>query len=157
MHVADLLHPFWRRMMRRMRSTGCVVNEERLVGLDLVQRPDIVNSLIRHGGDQVPAGMTNIRLYWGGIAEEIAGRPLGGVVADETVVVLEALDGTGRPVGEGAGLARIPQWHVVVLTEPRGAVAVLSQHLADCDTIARNDAVVAGITGRHIHDDAGCH
>src|SRR5215469_18631541 len=152
MHLTDLLHPFWRRMMRRMRSAGCVVNEERLVGLDLIQHLDIVDRLIRHGGNQVPAGMANIRLYWSGVAEEIAGRPLGGVVADETVVVLEALDGTCRPVVEGAGLARRPQWHVVVLTEPRGAVAVLSQHLADCDTIARNDAVVAGITRRHIHD-----
>src|ERR1700752_3261929 len=64
----------------------------------------------------------------GGVAEQVVGLPLAGIVADETVVVVEALEGTGRPVMEGPGLARFPLRHVVILAEPRGVVAVLSEN-----------------------------
>ena len=41
MHVADLLDPLRRRMMRRMRAAGRVVNHERPIGLNLVQHLDV--------------------------------------------------------------------------------------------------------------------
>src|SRR5215472_1463597 len=37
MHVADLLDPFWCRVMWRMRATGHVIEKERLVGCSCVQ------------------------------------------------------------------------------------------------------------------------
>ena len=40
MHVADLVDPLRRRMVRRVRAAGRVVDHERPVGLDLVQHLD---------------------------------------------------------------------------------------------------------------------
>ena len=154
---ADLVHPFLGRMVRRVGGAGRVVDHERPVGLDLVQHPDAPDRLVGHRGDQVPAGMAEIGLDRRGVAEQVVRLPLAGVVADEAVVVVEALDRPGRPVGERAGLARHPLRHVVVLAVPRGVVAVLPQDLADGDGVARDHAVVAGIAGRLIDDDAGGH
>ena len=64
------------------------------------------------------------------------------------------------PVGQlwkGPAWLRLPLRHVVILAVPRGVVSVLPQDLADGDRVARDDAVVAGVTGRLVDDDAGCH
>ncbi len=95
-------------MVRRMCAARRVVDHERPVRLHLVQHPDALNGLVGHGGDQVPAGMAEIGLDRCGVAEQIVGLPLAGVVADEPVIVVKAFDRPGRPVGEGPGLARAP-------------------------------------------------
>ena len=58
--------------------------------------------------------MAKIGLDRRGVAEQIVWFPLAGVVADETIKVVEPLDRTGRPVVERAGWARLPLRDIVV-------------------------------------------
>ena len=102
-HVADLLDPFLGGMMRRMDAAGHVIDEERLVGRDLVEFLHVLDRVIGHGRGQVPAGVVAERVDRRRVAEQVR-LPLAGVAADEAVEVLEA-----HPVGplvEWPGLAR---------------------------------------------------
>ena len=89
------------------------------------------------------SGLPTIGIDRRGVAEQVR-LPLAGVAADEAVEVFEAH--AGRPLVERAGLAGLEGRRVVVLAEPRGAVAVLLQDRADGRRILRDDAVVAGET-----------
>jgi hypothetical protein len=54
--------------------------------------------------------------------------------------------------------ARPPRWFAFKTTStavPRRVIPVLAQDLADRNRLARDDAVVAGVAGRHIDDGAG--
>src|SRR5215467_6690350 len=144
-------------MVRRVSAAGRVVDHEWPVGLYLIQHLDASNRLVSHRGDQIPAGMTKIGFDRRSIAEQIVRLPLVGVVADETKIIVKALDGTGWPVGEWASLARHPLRCVVILAVPRGVVAVLPQDLADSDSVSLDHAVISGEAGRLIYNDAGGH
>ena len=88
------------------------------VGLDLVEHSDTPDRLVGHGSDQIPAGVAEIGFDRRGVAEQIIRLPLARVVADEAVIVVEALDRSGRPIGEWTGLARVPERNIVILAEP---------------------------------------
>ena len=57
-HLRD---PFRRRVMRRVRATGHVIEEERLLRRGGIQFRHILDRLIRHIGDQVVAGLPDPR------------------------------------------------------------------------------------------------
>jgi Carbohydrate-binding module 48 (Isoamylase N-terminal domain) len=78
-----------RRMMRRVCGTGDIVDEERLGGIDLVQHFHVRDSVVRHGGYQIPARFAHVGIDLGGVAEEV-GLPLAGVATDEAVKVPHA-------------------------------------------------------------------
>ena len=153
-HVADLLDPLRRRVVRRVDAAGHVVDEERLVRVDRGDALHVVDRVVGHRGDQVPARVADVRIDRRGVAEQVR-LPLVGVAADEAVEVVEAH--AGRPLVERPGLARLELGRVVVLAEPRGPVAVVLQDPADRRLVPRHDAVVAGVAGRLLGDDAEAH
>ena len=140
MHVADLLDPLRRRMMRRVRAARHVVDEERLVGRDLLQLLHVMDRLVGHGRRQVPARIALEGEDRRRVAEQV-GLPLAGVAADEAVEVLEAH--ADRPLVERPGRGRLVERRVVILAEPRGRVPVLLQDGADRAVLLADDRVVA--------------
>ncbi len=56
-HVADLLDPLGRGMMRRMGGARHVIDEPRLAGSDLLELLHVLDGLIGHRRLQVPAGI----------------------------------------------------------------------------------------------------
>ena len=128
MHRLDLVDPFLGRVVRRMHAARHVVEEERLVGLDLVHAVQIVDGVIRHAGDQVPAGLAFEGIDLRRVAEQV-GLPLVGIATDEAVEILEAhADG---PLVEGSDLTGLEGRHVVILAEPRGGIAIVLEDAAD--------------------------
>ena len=104
MHVADLLDPFRRRVVRRVR---CRPARSRRRTAARVDRVDVIhprNGIVRHGGGQVPARLADVGIDRGGVAEEVR-LPLAGVATDESVEVFEAH--ADRPLIERPGLARL--------------------------------------------------
>ena len=150
-HVADLLDPLRRRMVRRVGAARDVIEEERHRRIDVVQLVHPVNGVIRHRGGQVPVRMPDIGIDRRGVAEQVR-LPLAGIAADEAIEILEAH--AGRPLVERPGLARLVGRRVVVLAEPGRAVAVLQQDAADGCAVLADDAVVAGEAGRCLRDHA---
>ena len=154
-HVADLLDPFRRRMMRRMRAARDVIDEERLVGRDLLQLLHVLDRLVGHRRGQVPAGIALEGVDGRRVAEQVR-LPLAGVAADEAVEILEAHP--DRPLIERPGLARLVGRRVVVLAEPRGRVAVVLQDRADRAVFLADDRVVPGKPRRDFaHDPEAGH
>ena len=141
--------------MRRVSAARRVVDHERPVGLDLVQHLDVVDGLIGHRRNQIPTGMTKIGLNRRGVAKQVVWFPLAGVVADETIKIVEALNWAARPVVERAGWACLPLRDVVILAVPRRVVAILLEDFTNADGVAWNDAVVSGVAGRLIDYNAG--
>ena len=151
-HIADLLDPLRRRVMRRMRAARHVVDEERLVGrqrVDLVHVPD---RLVGHRGDEIVVGIALERVDVRRVAGEVVRLPLVRVAAHEAVEVLEAH--ADRPLVERADRAGLERRRVVVLAEPGGAVAVVPQYLADRGFVLGDEAVVPRVAGRLFGDDA---
>src|SRR5262249_7234417 len=79
--------------------------------------------------------------------------PLVGVAADEAVEIVESE--AGGPAVERPGLAGLPVRDVVVLAEPRGAVAVLLEDLGSGRRVPAHDGVVPGEPGARLHDARG--
>ena len=150
-HGADLVHPFLGRVMRRVRGAGRVLDEDRLARVGLVDPRHVVDGVVGHRGDQVPARLAVEGIDLRGVAEQVR-LPLVGVAADEAVEVLEAH--AGRPLVERPDLAGGEGRRVVVLAEPRGRVAVVEQDAPDGGLVLADDAVVAGETGGLLGDHA---
>ena len=149
----DLVHPFLRRVVRRVRGARRVLDEDRPARIGLVDARHPVDRVIGHRGDQVPGArrLAEERIDLRGIAEQVR-LPLVRVAADETVEVLETH--ADRPLVERADLAGRERRHVVILAEPRRRVAVVEQHSTDGRLVLRDDAVVAGVAGRLFGDHA---
>ena len=151
-HVADLLDPLRRRVVRRVGAAGHVVDEERLVRRQRVDLVHVGDRLVGHRGGQVVVRVVLERIDVGRVAGEVRRLPLVGVAAHEAVEVLEAH--ADRPLVERPGRGRLEGRRVVVLAEPRGAVAVVPQDRADRGLVLGDDAVVAGIARRLLGDHA---
>ena len=151
MHVADLLDPLRRRMMRRVRAAGNVIDEERFVGRDLLELLHIRDGVIGHGRGQIPTGLPLKRIDGRRVAEQVR-LPLAGVAADEPVEIIETH--ADRPLIERPGLARLIKGRVVILAEPRGRVTVLLENLADRAAILLDDRVVPRESRRRFAHDA---
>src|SRR4029453_13474801 len=77
-HVEFAFHlrdPFRSWMMRRVRTTGHVVEEKRLLRGGGIQIGQILDFFVGHIGDEVIAGLPDPRENWGMIAKE-KGCPL---------------------------------------------------------------------------------
>ena len=146
MHGADLLDPFRGRMMRRVRRARRVVDEPGPLRVGRGLRADVLDAVVRHRGDQVPARLAVVGMDRRGVAEEVARLPLAGVAADEAVEIVVAL--SDRPMVERSLRARLPDRDVVVLAEPGGGVAVLLERQRSMRRLGPRDGVVAGIAGR---------
>ena len=153
-HVADLVDPFRRRVVRRVRGARHVVDKERLLRCQGLQLPHVLDRLVGHRRGQIPARIALERIDRRRVAEQV-GLPLAGVAADKAVEVLEAH--AVRPLFEGAGLAVGEEGGVVVLAEPRGRVAVVLEDGADRALLDRDDRVVAGETGGDFAHHAKAH
>ncbi len=150
-HVVDLVHPLLGRVVRGMHAARHVIEEERLVRLDLVHAVEVVDRVVRHAGDEVPARLPVEWVDLRGVAEKIR-LPLVGVAADEAVEIFKSL--SDGPVVEGSDLARLEGRHVVVLAEPGSCVAIVAKDAPDGRLVLGNDAVVAGVARRLLGDDA---
>ncbi len=153
-HVGDLLHPFLGRMMRRVRGAGRVFHEERLAGHRLVDAVQVINGVVGHAGDQVPARLALEGINLRGVAEEVR-LPLVRIAAIETVEILEAH--AGRPFVKRPDLAGGERRRVVILAEPRGGVAVVLEHAPDGGLVFGDDAVVTGEARGLLGDHAEAH
>ena len=125
-HVADLLDPLRRRVMRRVRAAWHVIDKERLLGRDGLDLLHVLDRLVGHGRGQVPARFA----FEGEDSRRVAVQvrlPLAGVAADEAIEVLESH--ADRPLVERTRLRRLIEGGVVVLAEPRSRVPVLLQDL----------------------------
>ena len=148
-HVADLLDPLRRGMMRRMGGARHIIDEPGLARRDLLELLDVPDGLIRHRRLHVPAGIVQERIDGRRVAEQVR-LPLAGVAADEAVKIFEAH--SIRPLLERAGLARLVRGRVVVLAEPRGCVPIRFQDCADGALVDRDDRVVTREPRRHFSD-----
>ena len=149
--IADLLDPLRRRMMRRVCAARYVVDEERLVGRDRLELLHVLDRVVGHRRGQIPAGIALEGVDGGRVAEQVR-LPLAGVAADEAEEIVEAH--AGRPLIEGAGLARLIEGRVVVLAEPRRRVAVLPQHRGDGAGVLPDHRVVSWESRRRFPDDS---
>ncbi len=111
----------------------------------------VVDGVVGHAGNQVPARLALEGIDLRGVAEQVR-LPLVGVAADEPVEILKAhADG---PLIERPDLAGRKSRRVVVLAEPRGGVAVVQQDAADGGLVLGDDAVVARKAGGLLGDHA---
>ena len=151
--IRGFLDPCRRRMVRRMRAARHVIDEERLLRTQRINLVHVGDGLVRHRGNEIVAGVPLEGIDVGRVAGQVRRLPLVGVAAHEAVEVIEAhADG---PLVEGPdGGGRLEGRRVVVLAEPRGAVAVVLQDLADGRLVPGDDAVVAGIARGLLRDDA---
>src|SRR5208283_5154839 len=155
MLVADLLDPLGRRMMRRVSTTRYVVDEERLVGRDLLELRYVLDSVVSHRGGEVPSGVAVEGVDRRRVAKQVR-LPLARVAADEAVEIFETHP--NGPLIEWPGLARLVKGRVVILAEPRGRVAVLLEDLADSAGILPDDRIVAGKSRRRLaHNSKAGH
>ncbi len=148
----ELRNPFGRRVVRRVGAARCVIKEEGLIRGEFIELVHVVDGVVRHRSDQVPARLAHIGMDRGGVANEIARLPLVGFAAHEAVEIIEPhADG---PLIEWTGLTGLERGRVVILAKPRGRVAVVLKDRADGRLVPGDDAVVAGITRRDFRDDA---
>ena len=141
LHAFDLFDPGRCRMVRRMGAAGGIVDEPWLRRCKRVQLRQIINRLIRHGGDQVEPLFRFRGINLGGVAEQVAGRPLAGVAPHEAVEVFKSH--AGGPLVEGPHHADLETRRIVVLAEPGCAVAVILQDSPHRRLVFGDDRVVA--------------
>ena len=141
--------------MGRVCAAGDVVDEERLVGRDLLELLHVLDRVVSHRGGEIPTGMPLEGVDGRRVAEQVR-LPLAGVAADEAVEIIEAHpDG---PLIEWPGLARLVKGRVVVLAEPRGRVPVLLEDLADRAGILPDNRIVTRESRRRFaHDPKAGH
>src|SRR5262249_52982022 len=84
MHVADLLDPLRRGLVRRVRAGGYVIEGERLLRRGVVQTFNVVDGLVCHVGSEIVPGLSDPRKNLRLVAEECR-PPIG--VADRSTDV----------------------------------------------------------------------
>ena len=88
-HIANFFDPLRRRVMRRADGARHVVDEERLLGIDRGDAPQILDGIVGLCRDQVPTRIIDVGIDRCCVAERIR-LPLIGVAAHEPVEVIEA-------------------------------------------------------------------
>ena len=147
----ELGDPFGRGLLRRMPGGGGIIDKERFVGGDRLLHLDPLDRFVGKVEIQVVVGFAQVGLDGRRPVKE--GRPpVVRQTADEAVKLLEAEP--GRPAVERTRLAGFPVGHVVILTKPRGVVAVERQHGAYGGHLLAQQGVVAGESRRHLGDGA---
>ena len=142
--------------MRSVRRPRCEVHEERLVGHErlLLARP--LDRLVGHVLGEVVA-LLRRRLGLDRRRALVDGRVvLVRLAADEAVEVLKACT-AGRPRIERAHRARLPDRHLVALTELGRRIAVEQQRLRQRRAGIGPNRAVSGRRGGELGDDAHAH
>jgi hypothetical protein len=151
-----LVRPLCRDVMRSVRRSRCEVHEERLVGHErlLLARP--LDRLVGHVRGEVVA-LLRRRLGLDRRRALVNGRVvLVRLAADEAVEVLEA-SAAGGPGIEGAHRARLPDRHLVALTELGCRIAVEQQRLRERRAGIGANRVVPRRRGGELRDDPHSH
>src|SRR5208337_4384744 len=143
--------PLLRRMMGSVRGTRSVVGKPRFLGSHRMQELNPGDGVVSHVLVEEIVWLVVRGLNRLDVLEE-SRRPLTGIAPKEPVEVFKAEP--RRPKVEGSGLAAVPVGHVVVLAIPRGAVAVLLEHLREGPGALWHERVVAREAGGEFHDDA---
>src|SRR5215469_8096856 len=149
MHIADLLEPLGRGMMRSVRGSRDVVDEPRFAGSDLLELLDVLDRLVGHRRLQVPARIALEGVDGRRVAEQVR-LPLAGVATDEAVEIVEAH--SAWPLIERSRLARLIKGRVVVLAEPCRCVAILFQDCSDSALLDWYDGIVTWEAGCYFAD-----
>ena len=124
----DLVDPLLGRVMRRVRGPGDVVEKKGLSGINLVDPVQVVDGVVGHACDQIPARFALERIDLRRVAKQVR-LPLIGVAANKPIEVLEAhADG---PMIERPDLAGLEGRRVMVLAKPGSGVAIVFQDAAD--------------------------
>jgi hypothetical protein len=71
LHGADLVHPLFGRVMRRMRGARRILDEDRLVRLGLMHPVHVIDGVVGHRSDQIPGAgrLAKERIDLRGVAE----------------------------------------------------------------------------------------
>ena len=144
------VRPFLRDVMGRMVRARREIEEERLVGSDLLQVGDEADRLVGEIRREVIAFLRSFRRLDLMIVVDEVGIILVGVAAEEAVVALEAAP--ERPAVVGAGGADLLGRRQVPLADAIGGVALLQQHVRQKAVLERDRAIAAGIAGRSLGD-----
>src|SRR5262249_7142675 len=100
-------------------------------------------------GNEVVAGLADPWINRSMVAEKVR-RPLVGLAAHEAIEVLKAHP--ARPLVERPRRAVHERRRIMVLTEPRGSIAIITQDSADGRVLWPNDRIIARVAGSHLAD-----
>ncbi len=89
-HVMNLVDPFLGGMVRGVSTTGGVVDEERLLWIDLVDLVDVIDGFVSHGRGEIPARFSLEGVDLRRVTKEV-GLPLVRVTADEAEEVIKTM------------------------------------------------------------------
>ena len=144
----EFVDPFLRRVVRSVRGAGRDVKKERPPRRDAFRLANPRDRLIGDIGREVIVRVGRPRDEIAVLVED--GIPMVHVAGVEAVEVVEA-QAVG-PAVERAGRARLPGRRVVVLADPGGHVAVLTEDFADGAAASRKNADVAVVAGGELRD-----
>ena len=144
------VRPFLRHVMGRVVRARREIEEERLVGSDLLQVGDEADRLVGKIGGQVIALFRRLRRLDLMIVVDEVGIILMRVAAQEPVIALEPA--AERPAVIGAGGADLLGRRQVPLADAISRVALLQEHVGQKAVLERDRAIAAGIAGRPLGD-----
>ena len=130
-----------------MGCMGCArrkVNKEGLVRIQRVHVVQIVDRIIRHGGDQVEVRVIIVWVDLSGVTVEVARLPLAGVAAHKAVEIFETQ--AGRPLVKRPDPADRVIRRIVILAESGCNVAVFLENSGNGCIILGHETVVARVT-----------
>ena len=141
-------------MVRSVSGSGRVVTEERLFRSNSFLHADPFDGLISDVVVKVVIGIAKIRINrLGSFCHRRS--PLTRVTPEESVEVVEAK--TGWPQIKRTSLTGLPVGNIVILPEPRRAVAILLQHFSNGRCILLHHGVVSREAGRGFGDHSCMH
>src|SRR5688572_7864572 len=148
-----LVRPFFRYVMRRVRSARREVGEERFVRDQRLLLPDPCDRLVGHVRHEVVTLFR--RLLRLDRCRPFVNRriPLMRLATDEAIEVLEA-PAAGWPRVKWAGRARLPHRHLVTLAKLRRGIAIQLQRPRDRRRGVGNDGAIARRAGGDLRDAA---
>jgi len=135
-HRLYFIHPLLHWVMRGVRGTGGVFNEDRFVRQRLVHARHVVDGVVGHRRDEIP-GTRRLALEWINlcrVAEQVR-LPLIGVAADEAIEIVETH--SSRPLIEWPRLARLEIRGVVVLAKPGCPIAIVLHSILPIVALSR--------------------
>ena len=145
-----LVDPLLRRVVRRVRGAGAVVEEERLVGRDRLGVLDELDRLVGEVDREVVALLGRLRLRHRMVVVDEVRIPLVRLAAEEAVVALEPAP--ERPLALRRGEVHLVLGAEVPLAHVVRVPAALAEDLGDVRALERDVAVRVREAGRRLGD-----